>query len=139
MALWRCLSCTTLFAVGLPVCPQCGGTDHEGDHMPKISRAGVSYEPGHEPDGREAGVTYHQGTGEPVQGVEHRPDGTFSPPVSNGDATVQAAVTVLPVGDPAEVTEPDGPALAGQPGADPEPAAAPDPKPRPARQAKGDG
>ena len=52
MALWLCRGCTAAFAVGLPACPQCGGTDHEEEHMPKISRAsGVTYEAGHEPDG----------------------------------------------------------------------------------------
>ena len=28
MALWCCLGCTTLFAVGLDVCPHCGSGDH---------------------------------------------------------------------------------------------------------------
>lgn len=36
MALWRCTSCTCTYAVGLPRCPQCSGTEHEEDGaMPK--------------------------------------------------------------------------------------------------------
>lgn len=39
MSLNRCAHCTTLFAVGIPHCPQCGNADYylEG-LMPKISR-----------------------------------------------------------------------------------------------------
>jgi hypothetical protein len=52
VALRRCLECTARFAVGLLRCPQCGGSDHEEDGRPKISKpGGVSYEPGREPDG----------------------------------------------------------------------------------------
>jgi hypothetical protein len=37
MALWTCRKCTTQFAVGLPHCPHCTGTDIEKDEdgMPK--------------------------------------------------------------------------------------------------------
>ena len=40
MATWVCVGCTTVFSVGAPRCPHCGGTDHveEGtDTMPKIT------------------------------------------------------------------------------------------------------
>lgn len=40
MALWVCLGCSAAYAVGLPGCPQCRGTDyHEEGTMPKISKA----------------------------------------------------------------------------------------------------
>lgn len=45
--LWHCLACTTAYAVGLPACPQCGGTEYvEGGpgEMPKITlHGGPSY------------------------------------------------------------------------------------------------
>lgn len=38
MALWTCAGCSTHYAVGLPACPQCAGTDHhEEGVMPKIT------------------------------------------------------------------------------------------------------
>lgn len=42
MALNECAGCTTLFAVGLPQCPQCRSTDfaEQGQDMPKITASG---------------------------------------------------------------------------------------------------
>ena len=41
MATWTCRKCTTRFAVGLPYCPHCTGTDIErGDEMPKSTVLG---------------------------------------------------------------------------------------------------
>jgi hypothetical protein len=41
MALWRCRKCGCTFAVGLPYCPQCTGTDVEEDApVAKISKHG---------------------------------------------------------------------------------------------------
>lgn len=37
MALWVCMACGCRYSVGAPCCPQCGGTDHEEDSVPKIS------------------------------------------------------------------------------------------------------
>jgi hypothetical protein len=39
MALWTCRKCTTQFAVGLPYCPHCTGTDIDtgDDEMAKIT------------------------------------------------------------------------------------------------------
>lgn len=51
MALWVCAGCTAAYAVGLPACPQCGGTDYREDSMPNITSAGVFYEEGKEPPG----------------------------------------------------------------------------------------
>lgn len=40
MALWVCLGCSAAYAVGLPGCPQCRGTEYyEEGTMPKISKA----------------------------------------------------------------------------------------------------
>ena len=54
MALWVCGDCSAAYAVGIPACPQCGGTDYTEDGVPKITTAaGITYEPGHEPPGYE--------------------------------------------------------------------------------------
>jgi hypothetical protein len=65
--------------------------------MPKILPDGtVTYEPGREP----GGPREHPGYGEPMTGIEHPADGTWSPPVSNEDGEeVRVAVTVIPAGD----------------------------------------
>jgi hypothetical protein len=45
MSLWVCRQCTAAFAVGLPACPQCGGTEYTEDwNMPKITGEGLSVE-----------------------------------------------------------------------------------------------
>ncbi|GAA1749444.1 hypothetical protein GCM10009734_66670 [Nonomuraea bangladeshensis] len=50
MALWVCLGCSTRFAVGVEACPHCGGTEHEEEGMPKITRlGGASVAPVHLP------------------------------------------------------------------------------------------
>ena len=42
MALWTCRKCTTKFAVGLSMCPQCTSTDveKEEDSLPKSTSSG---------------------------------------------------------------------------------------------------
>lgn len=93
MALWVCAACTCRYSVGAPCCPQCRSTEREGEQVPKIRPDGrVSYEPGREP----GGPRVHPGYGEPMEGVEHPADGTWSPPVDNGGGEVSAAVTVIP-------------------------------------------
>lgn len=48
--LWRCVDCTTGYAVGLAACPHCGSTRKE-DEMPKITRhEGPSYAPVEAPE-----------------------------------------------------------------------------------------
>jgi hypothetical protein len=56
MALWRCLDCTALYAVGLKECPQCQSLSYEEDSVPKISRTG----------GPSSGTGRQPATGEPV-------------------------------------------------------------------------
>jgi uncharacterized OB-fold protein len=41
--LWRCLTCGTRYAVGLPRCPHCRSEDYEEDGVPKITSSGVSF------------------------------------------------------------------------------------------------
>jgi hypothetical protein len=155
--LWVCLGCGTRYAADLKACPQCGSTECVADHeqeadVPKITKwGGASH-----PEDLAAAATLsglHPGYGEPVTGVEHPADGTFSPPVSSEDGgEVRAAVTVLPP-EPAEepaagtTAEPEAapepapaePETVPGPAAEPEPAPAPKAKPAPSlSRAKGD-
>lgn len=43
--LWKCQECTTLYAVGLPRCPQCGATAHA-----EVDSGGEPVGPRFEPD-----------------------------------------------------------------------------------------
>lgn len=81
MALRVCDGCSTAYAVGLPVCPHCGGTDHhEEGTMPKITRHGgptVAGEPSTEALPPAGDVERaHPGTGKQGKPVEATPDGT---------------------------------------------------------------
>jgi predicted nucleic-acid-binding Zn-ribbon protein len=40
MALWLCVQCGTAYAVGLPGCPHCRGTEYEEDGVAKITTGG---------------------------------------------------------------------------------------------------
>ena len=124
-----CAACGCLYAAGAPCCPECRSTEREGDGVPKITREnGPSYEPGHEP----AGWREHPGYGEPMTGVEHPADGTFSPPVTNEPEDGQepgAEVTQAP--DP---TPGPGPGQDSTPPQDSPPSSGP--RPAPARAPK---
>ena len=124
-----CAACGCLYAAGAPCCPECRSTEREGDGVPKITReSGPSYEPGHEP----AGWREHPGYGEPMTGVEHPADGTFSPPVTNEPEDGQepgAEVTQAP--DP---TPGPGPGQDSTPPQDSPPSSGP--RPAPARAPK---
>ena len=124
-----CAACGCLYAAGAPCCPECRSTEREEDGVPKITReSGPSYEPGHEP----AGWREHPGYGEPMTGVEHPADGTFSPPVTNEPEDGQepgAEVTQAP--DP---TPDPGPGQDSTPPQDSPPSSGP--RPAPARAPK---
>ena len=119
-----CAACGCLYAAGAPCCPECRSTEREGDGVPKITReSGPSYEPGHEP----AGWREHPGYGEPMTGIEHPADGTFSPPVTNEPEDGQepgAEVTQAP--DP---TPGPGPGQDSTPPQDSPPSSGPRPAP----------
>jgi hypothetical protein len=108
MSLWACRQCTTAYAVGLPACPQCGGTEYTEDwNMPKITRAGLSVEPASTP-------------GEPV---EQLPEGQSATAV--GPAPGASAGSV-------QLGTGEGAAAASEP----EPEPAPEPPPAPAQAKK---
>ena len=129
-----CAACGCLYAAGAPCCPECRSTEREGDGVPKITREnGPSYEPGHEP----AGWREHPGYGEPMTGVEHPADGTFSPPVTNEPEDGQepgAEVTQAP--DP---TPGPGPGQDSTPPQDSPPSSGPRPAPARAPRKADDG
>lgn len=129
-----CTACGCLYAAGAPCCPECRSTEREGDGVPKITReSGPSYEPGHEP----AGWREHPGYGEPMTGVEHPADGTFSPPVTNEPEDGQepgAEVTQAP--DP---TPGPGPGQDSTPPQDSPPSSGPRPAPARAPRKADDG
>jgi hypothetical protein len=52
MAAWRCLGCRTVYAVGIPACPQCQAAEHEEDGVAKASAEG--------------GATHYVAEGDPV-------------------------------------------------------------------------
>jgi hypothetical protein len=141
-----CLGCGTRYAPDLRACPNCGSTECAADHeqeagVPKITTGGGASHP-EDLAAVSALSGLHPGYGEPVTGVEHPADGTFSPPVRSEDGgEVRAAVTVLPpepAGEPAAEmpAEPEAapePAPAEpEPAAEAAPAADPAPKPKPA-------
>jgi hypothetical protein len=108
------MTCRTVYAVGIPACPHCGGTEHgEGEEaMAKASAEGgaTHYVAAGDPvpDDLPAGVRL-VGPGAPVEGTEHPADGTISPPISgDGDGEPGEQVIQLPDG---EYAKPDGPAL----------------------------
>jgi hypothetical protein len=42
VALWECVGCSTVFAVGLPACPHCRSTDHyEQGQEPPVAKTTV--------------------------------------------------------------------------------------------------
>jgi hypothetical protein len=74
MALWACQDCGTVYAVGLPACPHCGGTEYQEDGVAKITTG--------------SGPSLHtDGGGEPETGPE-----TLS-----GPETPESAADPVPV------------------------------------------
>ena len=52
MASWRCLTCRTVYAVGIPSCPHCSSADYEEDGVAKANAEGAA--------------THYVGEGDPV-------------------------------------------------------------------------
>lgn len=118
--LWRCRRCGCSFAVGLPHCPQCTGTDvdkDEGDAMPKITKARGATdkrvpEPSDgepvaalEPDDAERAALVERGeaaglTGPALESLSDDEVAAVVGAVESGDATVQDDGTVALVETP---------------------------------------
>lgn len=126
MALWRCLTCTARYAVGLSRCPHCGGGDYEEDSV-RIVKAGPSS--GHPPADRVRGGG---GGGKAESGQLPVDEGeTFSGTV--GESSEGEPPGPGP-GQGSTTPPPGSPGSSADASEDPEPAAAP--KPAPARAPK---
>lgn len=104
MALWRCKKCSTLFAVGLPHCPQCTSTSVEmedEDMSPKTTTHGGSSNA--EGDAAWDGNSSPEST-EPQQTTEQKSEDGDQPP----------APTTEPPSTPAQTESSTAPSTDGE-------------------------